>query len=633
MRGYQTHETFWADLKMYSKMVVRACGLGLIAQIVILSIVWYGVQDDLTHLYVSGTQIKMPATVAVKYFTGFGGAHSGSNIPVEQQLQGYAKNNTMLPRDIYREFVDWLTDDAYKNAQENMNHWFYLSFLGYILSVLYLAYFIVTSHQIEEEKFLRGAQIIPLKVLNRKLAQEAQKSPLSSLTIGDTILPYDMESKHILILGTSGSGKGVLLNQLAAQITARKNNHHTRERCIFYDLKGEFVAKQYNSNNDYIFSPFDERSLGWNIFNELEIPPDYDVIAKSLFLSTDVKDEYWYNCAKDVFRTGLVYLKLKGTTSNKELWEFFSQTLEYMQAAFKTLPLSERGALKHIDKGDSPASASIVSILQERIQFFRYLVDIDGNFSFRKFIREQEKDLGDQFQPQPNLFILNIEQYKTIFKPLMTLAIDTMIRETLSLPDDLNRRIFFILDELGTLYKMDSILELETAGRSKGACLMCASQDLGRIEENYGKANLKTFYNNFNTNFSFRVREPETAEFLSKAIGEQNIIKKIQSRQMSPNEIGDRRSISDQEKTERLILPTEFQEQVDLRAIINIANFGISSIDVPPIFYKERHPNFILRNFTEFIAEVQPEETKQESQEEKKPQKKKTDVRFDLSNI
>lgn len=208
-----------------------------------------------------------------------------------------------------------------------------------------------------------------------------------------------------------------------------------------------------------------------------------------------------YNCAKDVFRTGLVYLKLNRKTKNKDLWEFFSQTLEAIQAAFTTLPLAERGALKHIDKSDSPASASIVSILQERIQFFRYLVDIDGDFSFRQFIRNQNK--SEIFSPQPNLYILNIEQYETIFKPLMTLAIDTMIRETLSLPDDLNRRIFFIIDELGTLYKMNSILKLETVGRSKGACLICANQDLGRIEEQYGKANLKSFFNNFNTNFTF----------------------------------------------------------------------------------------------------------------------------------
>lgn len=639
MKGYQTHESFWADYKLYCKMIVRALRLGFIAQIILLAIVFYQVQDEINHLTVLGTNIKMPITVALKYYTGYGGIRTGSNIPVEVQLRGFAKNNTILPLNAYRGFVDQITDDAYKDARDNMIEAFYRSFAAYVLSVMYLAYFIVTARQKQEETFLRGAKITPLKILNKKLAKEASKNLLSCLTIGNTILPYDMESKHILILGTSGSGKGVLLNQLTAQLTARKVKYRTQERCIFYDLKGEFVAKQYNSKVDHIFCPFDTRSLGWNLFNEIEIPPDYDVIAKSLFLSPDSKSEYWYNCAKDVFRTGLVYLKRKSMTSNKELWEFFSQSLEHMQAAFKTLPLGERGALKHIDKEDSPASASIVSILQERIHFFYYLVDMDGDFSFRKFVRQQKKSVDDPFQIQPNLYILNIEQYKSIFKPLMTLAIDTMIRETLSLPDDLNRRIFFILDELGSLYKMDSILELETAGRSKGACLICASQDLGRIEENYGKANLKTFYNNFNTNFTFRVREPETAEFLSKAIGEQNVIKQVQSRQMSPNEIGDRKSISDQEKTERLILPTEFQELIDLRAIINIANFGIASIDVPPLYYTEVHPNFILRQFSETIEEPQAEKIEQEleAQEEQKKSKKaiksKTDARFDLSNV
>ena len=191
---------------------------------------------------------------------------------------------------------------------------------------------------------------------------------------------------------------------------------------------------------------------------------------------------------------------------------------------------------------------------------------------------------------------MNVEQYETIFKPLMTLAIDTMIRETLSLPDDLNRRIFFIIDELGTLYRMNSILKLETVGRSKGACLMCANQDLGRIEEQYGRANLKSFFNNFNTNITFRIREPETAEFVSKAIGEQQLIKMMQSRQMSPSEIGDRKSFSEQQKMERLIIPTEFQTQDDLHAIINIANFGISHIVIPQLFYKERHPELYYEN-------------------------------------
>lgn len=613
MKGYQTHETFWADYQMYCKMFFRACFLGLLLQIAFLAVAIYGMRADLNNIYISGTNIKMPFTIVLKYCTGYSGLRSGVDMPVESQLQPYARNHTKMPVAIYREFVDWLTDDTYKELQEMLMNRFKYSFLVYLLTAIYLVYFINTSRGLEGKKILRGAQLTPLKVLNERLAKEALKNPLSCLQIGDTILPYEMESKHILVLGSAGSGKGVLLNQLVAQITARKKRNQTRERCVFYDLKGEFVSKQYDPQRDYIFSPFDARSLGWNIFNELDLPPDYDVISKSLFLAPDTKDEYWYNCAKDVFRTGLVYLKKNNTTRNIDLWEFFSSSIEVITAAFNTLPIVERGALKHIDKADSPTSATIISILQERIGFFRYLVDIDGDFSFRKFIREQSAHHGGQFISQPNLYILNIEQYETIFKPLMTLAIDTMIRETLSLPDDLNRRIFFIIDELGTLYRMNSILKLETVGRSKGACLICANQDLGRIEDQYGKANLKSFFNNFNTNFTFRIREPETADFLSKAIGEQHLLTTMQSRQMSPNDIGDRKSFSEQEKMERLIIPTEFQEQNDLEAIINIANFGIAHITIPPIFYKERYQNFIMRTFLESYGAENKKDTESEN--------------------
>ena len=218
MKGYQTHEAFWADLKMYINMVMRAIMLGLVVQVAILLIAIYGVGSELFNdTYVRGTNIKMPASVAMKYYTGFSGLFMKDQINVEPQLQPYANSNTRLPLDIYRGFVDWLTDDAYINAQDTMSTRFYMSFWGYVVTVIYLAIFISTAKKIEEEKFLRGAQITPIKVLNKKLAQEAKKSPLSCLTIGDTILPFEMEPTHILILGTAGSGKGVLLNQLVAQ--------------------------------------------------------------------------------------------------------------------------------------------------------------------------------------------------------------------------------------------------------------------------------------------------------------------------------------------------------------------------------------------------------------------------------
>ena len=89
-------------------------------------------------------------------------------------------------------------------------------------------------------------------------------------------------------------------------------------------------------------------------------------------------------------------------------------------------------------------------------------------------------------------------------------------------------------------------------------------------------------------------------------MGDQQVIKISHSKQMSPSDVGDRKSESEQEKTERLLLPVEFQALPDLTAIANIAGFGVSKITVPPVFFKERHPNFVMRDFPDLIGPEKP---------------------------
>ncbi|MEL7632755.1 type IV secretion system DNA-binding domain-containing protein [Sporomusa sphaeroides] len=582
MRAYETHESMLTDARMYLNMLRRAFLVGAVIQIFFLGYYFYHYSEYVGNIYTIDKQ-KVPTVVVLKYFTGLS---MTERIKVDTVLVPYAKGWPDLPLSYYRAVADYATNDAFFRLKQAAEQRLYQSIFCYIFSVFYVVIFWYIAKTKKEEQFLRGAQTTSLRDLNRRLARAAGKS--GGVKIGETVLPRVLEPKHILILGASGSGKGVLLNQMLGQIINRR-----QDRVVIYDPKGEFVEKLYRPG-DLIFNCFDQRSVGWNIFNEISSQPDYDIIARSLFAPPDSKDTYWYTCAADVFRTGLVYLRINQKTKNSEMWEFFSQPLQAIQSAFRTLPVAEQGAIKHIDKADSQASASIISILQERLQAFRYIREIEGDFSFSRYIREES---------QGNIFLLGNEKTRTLMKPLLSLAVDIMCRETLSLPDNLNRRIFFAIDELGTLNKMDSILTLETVGRSKGACLICANQDLGRIEEVYGRAALKTFFNNFNTNFMFRIREPETAEFISRAIGEQQLLKTTQSRQMSPNDVGDRKSMSDHEKMERLFLPTELQQLPDLHAILSVAGFGVSEIAIPALFFKSRNEPFIERVFADFSRE------------------------------
>lgn len=585
-QGYEAHESFSGHIRMYAHMFRRALAVGLVIQLLFLA--WHGYR--LYPLVISQQSIagdQMSMVVTWKYFTGL--SIEDDDLLVEPELAPFAEGWQTLDWRSYRIVANRATGGWYAALGAEASRILWRSLAAYGVSVLYVLVFVAWSQQRRDETFLRGVRTTPLRELNRKLRAAAGDG--GGLQIGETLIPRDMEIKHLLILGASGSGKSTLLNQLMAQLIRR------RERCVIYDPKGEFVSKLYK-RGDTVFNLLDDRSVGWNVFNEIFSEPDYDVIATSLFTPPVTGDSYWYNCAGDVFRTGLVWLRIHGKTSNDAIWEFFSQPLAGIQQAFHMLPIAEQGALKHIDQSDSPASASIISILQERIKVFRYLRGRDGDFSFSKYIRAEAG--------KGNIFLLGNERTKELMQPLLTLVMDLMCRETLSLPDNPNRRIFFVIDELATLNRMDSILTLETVGRSKGVALICANQDLGRIEEIYGRNNLKTFYNNFNTGVIFRIREPETAEFLSRAIGEQQLRKRSESTQMSPSDVGDRRGISEQERTERLIMPTELQELPDLCAVLNVAGFGVSQITIPREFYPVRHQAFVARDFPDFATVSMP---------------------------
>ncbi len=404
------------------------------------------------------------------------------------------------------------------------------------------------------------------------------------LRLGKASLPDSVSRRHILVLGTTGAGKSVCLNHYLTSLKERRRSTAEVNKCVVYDVKGEFCAKHLD-RGDLVFYPFDRRSIPWRFFNEIRDYPDLDVLGTSLYSPPkDCKDPYWYNAARDIFRTGLFYLLREERTSNSDIWEFFSQPLQQVRDALYTLPMRELGALKHIDKADSNQAASVVSILQERLTFFRYLTDSDGAFSFRSFIQDDDD--------RRNLFLMNIRQYEAIFRPLMTFVIDIMTREVLSLADSFSRRITFIVDEFGSLDKMPCIFDFLTMGRSKGGFLVLANQDLGSVSSIYGTDKKETFFNNFNVHLVFRLNDPTTAEFLSKAFGEREVIKKFQSSQFSPSDLGDRFSMSEQEKLEKIVLPTEFQNLPDFHAYLKIANYGLTRMKTPRRFLPKINEEF-----------------------------------------
>jgi hypothetical protein len=607
-RAYIAHDKLVSVVRMYFQMatvgVVLGCLVYSAGMAALLSYYIAGpipeirIVNGSVRLLVTSMSRRLPLLPMLKYFVSLNPGNyirvrqgSGAELEnVEQELQPLFQR-PKVPREAYRQAI-WLIT---RGRIEKLRWIAPVSLLFFpVFGVSYFVLFRKLNQKASRVTFVRGIDLTPLPVLKGRLEEAIREENSNGFTaarlqLGPVRLPHKVARTHALILGTPGTGKSVSLNNYIVTLNRFKATTAHSAKAVIYDAKGEFAGKHF-SKADVIFYPFDTRSIPWNFFNEVMDYPDLDILSTSIYEPPrDTKEPYWYNAARDVFRTGLFYLLKTDRKTNRDIWEFFCQPVGTIREAFQNLPIREAGAIKHIDKTDSNQAASVISILQERLTFFRYLTDSDGPFSFRQFIRDESD--------RRNLFLMNMREYDAIFKPLMTFVVDLMTREVLSLPDSYTRRITFLIDEIGSLSKMPSIFDFLTMARSKGGFLTVANQDLGAIADIYGSDKKDTFFNNFNLHLAFRINDPTTSEFLSKAFGEREVIKKFQSSQFSPTDLGDRFSMSDQEKLEKVILPTEFQNLRDFHAYIKIANYGLAKVITARRYLSPIQPEFLKRDF------------------------------------
>jgi len=589
----ETHEKRISRFKMFFHMIVIGAmvsfGLYCLSTWVVINnldkkFIAYGCPKTVFISYLKNKYIWIPIPFLKNYQT-----------PVEPMLQRVARCKT-LPAQAYNRFIDKLLGRKQRSkklleesVQAVSTHLSRFKSLFLLFLSIYILLFSIFSMLGHKDKHIRGTQTMPALSFRLKLIFSSWLKRHHHIRIGKLPIPKSKEISHFLFMGSTRSGKSVTLNQFIHSIIERKEALHNNHKLIIYDLKGEFVGKWY-SEKDILFFPFDQRSIKYSLFNEIKSDIDFKIIAKSLFeppRNVSQNLSFFYEAGGEVFKTGLILLGKSGRKSNRHILEFFAQERDEIIKQFSTLPKALQGPIDYLI--DSREAAGVLSTIHEKINFLEYLIDADGPFSFRDYIAD-EKD-------KRNLFIPNISNYKNIFMPLFSFGIDIMIKEVLSLPDNFNRRVFFLIDEFSSLHTIQSIFDFQRESGSKGGCLICAMQDLGDLSLNYGREKLHSFFNNFHTKFIFQLLDPDTQDYASRALGERQVMMRMPSHQYSPNDIGDRESISLQNTNERVVLPSEFSLLRKLRCFIQMSEIGISRIKIPRKFYALKQPHFLPRDF------------------------------------
>ena len=128
-----------------------------------------------------------------------------------------------------------------------------------------------------------------------------------------------------------------------------------------------------------------------------------------------------------------------------------------------------------------------------------------------------------------------------------------------------------MLDELASLGKISSLESVLTKGRKHNLCCIAGLQSIAQLDRVYGRETsiiLRSCFRNL-VAFAIAKADPDTSEAISRALGEHEIDRAVETLGRSTQ--GTSKSVSVQRVRERLVLPSELNELPDLTAFLALA--------------------------------------------------------------
>jgi hypothetical protein len=412
-------------------------------------------------------------------------------------------------------------------------------------------------------------------VTRRKL-----KAGENQLIIAGVPIPEEVECQHFLLAGAPGTGKSQSIKGLLSTIRARD------EKAILFDPVGDMVSTFYRPGIDVILNPLDDRDEGWYPWNDLErheLPGFCKAIIPD---ATGSADPFWPTAAQAVLQS----LFQTQRTLDEVLWYGVGASDEDLMALIKK---AGKAGLVGQEKTFSGVRATLAAPL-EKLSVLRSMEKADGEsgFSIKRWVQD---DTDKRW-----VFLLSKKDRLEALKPLFSLWLDMMARSAMSVEPSRERRIWTVIDELPTLSKIPALPSILAEGRKFGLSAILGLQNYPQLRETWGKDGAAVLLGIPRTRLVLRVGDAETADEMSKELGEKRVLRtnKSSSAERTP-EAGLQRAFgmssgmndshSQAIVTERAVLPAEIAQLPDMHGYLR-AHEEVMKVKIEYVAYKEVQP-------------------------------------------
>lgn len=416
----------------------------------------------------------------------------------------------------------------------------------------------------ENEVHIAGRKVVEnAEHVNSELEGQRKRSG-TGISIHPSIkMSLDLESKHAVLVGSTGSGKTTIISYYLQGAINRN------DRLIVFDAKPDFT--KWLPGEVTLFAPWDKRSVAWDIGADVLDAGHAQTLAANMI--PEGKDPVFSSGARQILQAIIIECQ-KTKPESWDLYDVISildAETKIQQAVKNNLPYAQQLVADMSSKSTQSLMMTLISHAGNLIMLAEWWAG-KPKFSFRRWLKEEGKESACR-----TLVLAGNDEYRaaatTYIRSILTIAAGMICSPTT--PDDPNRKLWFFLDEAPQLGKIPEILQILAVGRSKGVRVVFGMQDISQIREVYSAESAETLASMIGLWIIAQVKGAESPTWFSKLLGDKMLWRYSSTTQREKNSSQTGFSDQWQKVSEPVVSPSELTDTLGpegdgVRAILYI---------------------------------------------------------------